>query len=305
MTELDRYMDDFGARLSGAKRPRRRRFFALGGAVALATAVVVALLLLVPSSKTRSVGPVDAIAAARKALDPTGVILHFRIRTEVPDSSHQVFYEETWSAQDPQRWRLTSWMLRGPKHDRRSHLSYGGGESRSFYGGKLVITTGYRDYTPQTRMPTIFSQTGNDPDADLRAQLVSGKFKDEGEQQVGGRTVRRLSRDDGVRKLVVDVDPQTFVPVGGTQSFRAPGKPLSSAMTSTFAVEAFERLPISAETVKRLTFTPPAGTRVVTRTAADIRRYQREHRKWRKTCKLVGKRHLLTCPTKEPKLRGS
>jgi hypothetical protein len=153
-------------------------------------------------------------------------------------------------------------------------------------------------------MPTIFSQTGNDPDADLRAQLVSGKFKDEGEQQVGGRTVRRLSRDDGVRRLVVDVDPQTFVPLGGTQSLRPPGKPLSAAMTSTFTVEAFERLPISAETEKLLTFTPPAGTTIVTRTAADIRRYQREFRKWRKTCKVVGKRHFLKCPTKEPKLRG-
>jgi hypothetical protein len=247
---------------------------------------------------------VDAIAAARKALDPNGVILHFRIRTVFPDSRRQVSYDETWSAQDPQRWRSKSWVLPGPKHDRPTEAAYGGGESRWFDAKKLVITTGYHDYTPQTRMPTIFSQTGNDPDADLRAQLVSGKFKDEGEQQAGGRTVRRLSRDDGVRKLVVDVDPQTFVPVGGTQSYRQPGKPLSSAMTSTFAVEAFERLPISAETEKQLTFTAPAGTRVVTRTAADIRRYRREYRKWRKTCRLVGKRHLLTCPTKAPKLRG-
>jgi hypothetical protein len=76
-------------------------------------------------------------------------------------------------------------------------------------------------------------------------------------------------------------------------------------MTMTFTVETFERLPISAETEKLLRFATPAGTRVVTRTAADIRRYQRAHRKWRKTCKLVGKRHLLTCPTKEPKLPGS
>jgi hypothetical protein len=306
MTDLESYLDRFGARLHDAKPPRRRRRgFALGGALAVATAAVVAVLLLAPGGSSRPVGPVDAIAAARRALDPNGVILHFRIRTDHPGNGITTTYAETWSAQDPQRWRLKSWNTDGPKMNRSAESAYARGERRDYSNKKLVITTGYEDYTPQTRLPTIFSQNGNDPDSDLRALLMSGKLKDQGEQQVGGRTVRRLSRDDGVRSMVVDVDPQTFVPLGGSISLRVPGNRKIPEHTMTFTVETFERLPISPDTEKLLTFTAPAGTRTVTRTAADIRRFQREYRKWRKTCKQRKKDNRLICPTPMPKLKGA
>ena len=134
------------------------------------------------------------------------------------------------------------------------------------------MTTGYKDFTPQTRLPTIFGQNGADPDADLRSLLTAGKLIDQGEQQSGGRTVRRLVRDDGLRRLVLDVDPQTFVPLGGSMTYRTPGETRIPEHTVNYAVEVFERLAISPETEQLLTFTPPAGTRTVTRTAADIRR---------------------------------
>jgi hypothetical protein len=223
--------------------------------------------------------PVDAIAAVRKTLDPAGVVLYFRIRTDIPGGGLKTSYAETWSAQDPQRWRLKSWSTGGPKHHRVTQASYGRGASRWLYEKKLTVTTGYRDHTAGTRLPSMFGQSSSDPDADLRAQLASGKFKDEGEQQSGGRTVRRLSRDDGVRKLVVDVDPATFIPLGGTMSLRPPGKPLTEAMTMTFTVEAFERLPLTPETEKLLTFTVPRGTKVVTRTVEERRRQMAARRR--------------------------
>jgi hypothetical protein len=227
------------------------------------------------------------------------------VAAEIPGGGITTAYQETWSAQDPQRWRIKSSNLQGSKVTYAAEGSYGGGEQRSYDGRKLVITTGYKDYTPQTRMPNVFSPTGNDPDADLRALLMAGKLTDRGEQQAGGRTVRRLSRDDGVRKLVVDVDPQTFVPLGGTMTLRVPNRPKIPVHTSTFTVETFERLAITPETEKLLTFAPPAGTTTVTRTAADLRRFQRESRKWRKTCKQRKKDNRLICPTPMPKLKGA
>jgi hypothetical protein len=274
----------------------------MGATLAIVSAAVVAVLLIGPGGGSR---PVDAVAATRQVLNPAGVILHFRIRTDIPGSGITTAYQETWSAQDPQRWRIKSSNLQGSKVTNAEESSYGGGEQRSYDRRKLVITTGYKDYTPQTRMPNFFSQTGNDPDADLRSLLMAGKLTDQGEQQAGGRTVRRLSRDDGVRKLVVDVDPQTFVPLGGTTTFRWPNRPKIPVYTDTFTVESFERLAITPENEKLLTFAPPPGTTTVTRTAADLRRYQREYRKWRKTCKQRKKDNRLICPTPIPKLKGA
>jgi hypothetical protein len=304
MTDLDRYFDGFGAQLHAAKPPRRRRGFALGGALALATAVVVALLLLAPSGGGGSgPGPVDAIAAARKALDPAGVILHMRIRTELPGRGIRTSFEETWSAQDPQRWRLKQWNRGDRGFASDSEMAYGGGEQSSYERGRLTIRQGYTDNTPQTRLPTIFSQRGEDPDSDLRALLTSGKLKDEGEQQAGGRTVRRLTKQDGLRTMVFDVDPVTFAPLGGSMTFRTPPKTKIPEMTLTFEVEAFERLPITAETEKLLKIAPPAGTKTTVYTAGDMRRFQREYRAWRKKC-TKGKNHRLSCPRALPRLGG-
>jgi hypothetical protein len=80
----------------------------------------------------------------------------------------------------------------------------------------------------------------------------------------------------GWQPVVVDVDPQTYVPLGGSISLRVPGNPKIPEQTMRFTVETFERLRISAETEKLLTFAMPAGTRTVRRTTTDICRYQRE-----------------------------
>ena len=295
---------ELGRELRRARPPRRRRGrrLALGASVAIASAIAFAVAVLAPGGGTR---PVDAIAAARQAVNPVGVVLHYRIRTDIPGEGIDRAYEETWSAQDPQRWRMKSSNLMGAKVTYAGESSYGGGVARNYSNGRLVVTTGYKDYTPQTRLPTIFSQNGGDPDADLRSLLTAGKLIDQGEMQAGGRTVRRLVRDDGLRRLVFDVDPQTFVPLGGSMTYRTPGKTKIPAHTLNYTVEVFERLAISPETEQLLTFTPPAGTRTVTRTAADIHRWAREHRAWRKRCKVAGRNHRLRCPTAEPKLRGS
>jgi hypothetical protein len=231
---------------------------------------------------------VDAVAAARRALDPTGVILHMRLRMDAPTGVNggiQRSFQETWTAQDPSRWRLEQWSLdRGGKLLHRSELAYGHGELSIYDGPKLVIRQGYRDDTLQTRLPSLFSQTGGDPDTDLRALLSSGRLRDEGEQQVEGRTVRRLVRDDPEMQFVVDVDPVTFVPVAGSLAFGSAPEARRSPVF-TFAVEVFERLPVTSANEQRLKITPPAGTRRVVSTAADMRRYEREYRKWRKQCR--------------------
>ncbi len=303
MTDLERYLDDFGDRLHAAKPPPRRRGLALGGALALATAVIVAVLLLAPSGGGGSrPGPVDAIAAARKALDPAGVILHMRIRTDLTGGGIKQAFQETWTAQDPQRWRLRQWNVGGPRMNRGpSEMAYGGGEQSSYEKRRLSIRQGFKDDTPQTRLPNFFSQQGGDPDTDLRALLASGKLKDEGEKQVEGRTVRRLTSDDGLRSMVFDVDPVSFAPLGGSMTYRGRAGTKIPTMTLPFVVEAFERLPITAETEKLLRVIPPAGTKKTVYTAADMRRFQREYREWRKHCRKV-KKNSWTCPGTPPTL---
>jgi hypothetical protein len=309
MTDLERYLDDFGAALHRARPPKRgRRSFALGGALAVATAAVVALLLLAPAGGSRPGGPIDAVAAVRKALDPSGVILHMRVRSDAPPGvgGVQRSFQETWSAQAPQRWHLRQWGLVGKSLHRRPapEMAYGGGEQSDYNGKRLRIQRGYKDNTPQTRLPNLFSATGGDPDTDLRALLSSGKLRDEGEMQVGGRTVRRLSRDErGIRTLVFDVDPVTFAPLGGTLNFfrrAGQGKPL---FTFTFVVEAFERLPITTETEKLLTIAPPAGTRTVVVTAAQMRARERRRQAWRKQC-VHHESGRVTCPPVPARKQG-
>ena len=296
MSELDRYLDRFGVALLQARPSRRRRGLALGGVIALAAAVATLVLVLGPGGGSR---PLNAIAAARKQLDPTGVILHFRIslRNSLPGVDGA--FEETWSAQDPQRWRMRS------SGDGRTiqETSYGGGEQRYLDGKHLIVTTGYKDYTPQTRLPTIFSQNGNDPDADLRAMLLSGKLQDDGNVLSGGRSVRRLVRDDGLRTLVFDVDPTTFVPVAGSLTYHPPTDSKVPEIVTRFTVDVFERLPITPDTERLLTITPPPGTTTSTRTTAELERYQKAFERWRQRCKHRPRKHKV-CPAM-PKLPGT
>ena len=74
-------------------------------------------------------------------------------------------------------------------------------------------------------------------------------------------------------------------------------------MTLPFVVEAFERLPITAETEKLLRIIPPAGTKTTVYTAADMRRFEREYRRWRKHCRKV-KKNSWAVPWTPPTLKG-
>jgi hypothetical protein len=133
--------------------------------------------------------------------------------------------------------------------------------------------------------------------------LTSGKLVDHGEVRAGGRTVRRLTRDEaGLRKLVFDVDPVTIAPVGGTMTFFTPRQKTKPAFTLSFTVEAFERLPITPCTERLLTIAAPNGTRTVVVTAAEMRRRLREYKAWRKRC--VKRKHGgLKCPTRSAPFR--
>jgi hypothetical protein len=175
-------------------------------------------------------------------------------------------------------------------------MAYGGGEQSTYNGKTLTIRQGYTDDTPQTRLPNLFSQQGHDPDTDLRAMVSSGRLKDEGEVQSGGRSVRRLSRNDnGLRMLVFDVDPVTFAPLGGTIYFYRGKGQARPIFTLAFVVEVFERLPIAPDTEKRLKIPPPAGTRTVVVTAAEMRRRARAMEAWRKQC-VHHKSGRVSCP---------
>jgi hypothetical protein len=267
MTDLDRYLDDFGTQLRVAKPPRRpRRALVFGATLATATAVAIVALLLAPSGGGTRPGPVDAVAAARKALDPAGVILHMRLRIDLPGADVEQTVMETWSAQAPGRWRL----VQASKDGEPIELAYAGGEHSDYVRGRLTIERGFTAEDPAARLPSVFSQRGKDPDTNLRALLASGKLLDKGEAQVAGKTVRRLTSKQGMRKLDFDVDPVTFAPLGGRIVYDLPSDSKRPGMDLRFVVEAFERLPITPETEKLLVITPPAGTKTTVRDRREL-----------------------------------
>ncbi|MBE2314894.1 hypothetical protein DVA67_002815 [Solirubrobacter sp. CPCC 204708] len=296
MSELDAYLERFGAQVRGAKPPRRRGQLAAGTLLVVAVAVLGAVLALGPGGGTQ---PVDAVAAARRALDPRGVILHMRIRTDAPPgvSGIQQAYQETWTAQAPERWRLKQWWVGGPAQEQ---AAYAGGELSWLRAGTLTVRQGYKDDTPQSRLPNMLTQ-GAEPDTDLRGMLASGAVQDRGEVQSGGRTVRRLVRTSRHVDTVIDVDPATFAPVGGSTTTKFGNR--GPAMTSTFVVEAFERLPITPQNEARLRIVVPEGTKRVVHSSADVRRFEREYREWRKRCR-ERKDGRSACPGTPPRLDG-
>ena len=123
MSELDRYLDDLGVRLESARVPRRPRTHLVALVVTGAVALVVAVVLSLAGGgggtgghrAVPGVGPVDAIAKARAALQvPAGQMLHMRIRTDWPlrigadDSPRRTSIQELWATAEPWRWRQ-SW----------------------------------------------------------------------------------------------------------------------------------------------------------------------------------------------------
>src|SRR3954452_22024973 len=113
MSELDRYLDDLGARLDSARvRPRPRSRLVVTGAVALAIALTLSLAgggggETGEHPAVPGVGPVDAIAKASAALQvPAGQMLHMRVRSNITKPK-QSLTEDLWATADPLRWRLS------------------------------------------------------------------------------------------------------------------------------------------------------------------------------------------------------
>ena len=305
--ELERYLDDFGSRLRAASsKPaiarRRRRLLAIGTTCVVAAAA--AGLALIVVSGGGSSKRFDIVAEARAALSPPGEIVHMVIRSETarddarPAPGNVI---EQWSTVDPPRWRIIQKLPRpgegrgmvadseGPIYGRQE-IAYANGVQQTFLAERnaLLIQEGFRDDGPAARVPGFFA-TGGDPEVDLRAMLASGEVTDDGEHQVGGRAVRRLVSEHSEdvtarRRLVYDVDPDTFAPVQGSVTIRVGRGPRAPKLSLRFVVDRYVRIPITAESAKLLRIKTNSATKVTVRTAEDLRRRQERLRKWRNQC---------------------
>jgi len=301
----DRYLDDFGARLHAAasgrvsaSRPRRR--LALGALIATAAVAVAFVLVLAGSPAGR---PLDVVAEARAALAPPGEIVYLRITTSssavgpggIKGTKPPSSTTEQWTAADPPRWRLVQTIPRDRRNGTvsdgdgrrivgRQEFAYAAGRQSDFSVelNRLVVNTGYSDDGLAARSPGPF---GGDPATDLRAMLAERKVTDAGLVDVGGRTVRRLiSESSGpgkpTRRLIYDVDPETFAPVRGVLRFGFPASTRSAVVVAvTFTVNRYERLPVNAQTAKLLTIATNARTKVTIITPEARRRLLREREK--------------------------
>lgn len=162
----------------------------------------------------------------------------------------------------------------------------------------MKINEGFNDSGPGARTPGLFGLTGGaDPAADLQRALTLGDLIDEGEQQVNGRTVRRLvgkpSPNDGkrvTRRFVYDVDPDTFAPVGGEMQIGYPttqGNPI----TTRFHVDEYDRLPATTENERLLKIATGPATKTTTNSAEKLREQERD---LFKDCVSVGE--VMRCP---------
>jgi hypothetical protein len=258
MSDLDRYIERFGAQVHAAEPPRRRRELA---AVAVAALVAAAVLIIAPGGGTR---PVDAIAAARAALEADGQILYMKVRLQldpgvgIAPGAKIEHVNEQWSQSNPKRWRY-----RGTRTDGSwAEFAYVDGAATNYDSdtnrGRTI--TGYEDTDPQARAPGLFGvRGGNDPDADLRAMLAAGRLEDTGLVQAHDRTVRRLEGGDRHRSWIYDVDPETFAPVGGAMTLHHPKAPVH---TTRFVVEAYERIPLGTDVFTVETKPHPTVTRL-------------------------------------------
>jgi hypothetical protein len=288
---LDRYFDDFGRQLEHAATPpahRARvpiRWFAATG---LACATIGFVVLLVSGGS--STHPVDAIAAARRAITPSGSdIVYLRITSRigpvhganVTQEVRQARTTEQWAAADPSRWRLVQTIPasrrfgivvdNGRRIVGREEFSYADG-AQSVYDVRLnrvIVNEGYANSSPASQPLGPFP---SDPQRSLRQLLQSGQVRDTGIVQAHGRTVRRLRRvtghGAGVRIFTYDVDPKSFAPVAGALQMGSPlrhstrGTP-APVFTENFVVDAYRRIPLADRTARLLTIQPPAGTTVI------------------------------------------
>lgn len=248
MSELDRYLDRLGDQLAGA-RPRRSRrpLVALPALAAIAVAIVAATLVFGPGGQQR---PVNALAAARAALETNGEILHIKVRialdpsVKIAPGATIAETNEQWSQSDPKRWRFRETRTNGSW----AEFAYADGTSTDYTSdtNRRRDISGYRDTDPQARSFGIYGLgRGKDPDADLKTMLATGKVKDVGVLQAHGRTVRRLTGGDELRAWVYDVDPDTFAPVSIAMTLYRPGG-ISEGTTHLF-IEVYEWLPLGSD----------------------------------------------------------
>ncbi len=327
--ELDRYIDDFGRRLDGAasarSRPRAPRVRLAGGVLAGAAAAAAVAVALVTSGER-----LDPVAEAQAALAAPGEIVHMRITsTFVAPQAGSVPPPQTteqWSAPDPPRWRFVQTLpprragqggvgdAHGPITG-RMELSYAHGVQRSYIVDRdtLTVNRGFSDTGPAAHVPSPLGPGSGDLQTDLRAMLAGGDVSDAGEVQVGGRTLRRLvsvdppraaKRRSGLgRRLVYDVDPQTFAPVQATLTLTVPSRPHALRLVSRMHVDVYERIPLTPATAGLLRIQTTPRTKVVVNTAAERR--ARELR-FRKSCH-KRKSGVLVCKApaglRPPKLR--
>lgn len=313
---LERYLDDFGAQLErAAAQPQCGRWSRQRRPLAVVLAAIVAIVLAAQGERS-----FDPVAEARAALAPPGEIVYMKITsTHSAPGANSVPPPQTteqWSTLDPPRWRFVQHppssgsrvgsIVVGRRFVRlsgRQELSYAHGVMRSYLAERdtLHVTRGYRDSDAGVRLPSVLGQGSGDPSVDLRSMLLKGTVSDTGEQQLRGRTVRRFiieqrrsSANDPptVRRMVYDVDPQTFAPVEGRFSLTL-GRPGLPAITTRMHIDAYRRIPLTATTEKLLQIKTTPRTKSTFDTAQKLRARLRV---WRARCRPIQNGRALACP---------
>jgi hypothetical protein len=108
---------------------------------------------------------------------------------------------------------------------------------------------------------------GGDPATTLRDQLATGDVRDDGIVTVDGKQVRRLvsttTMGKMTRRLVYYMDPTTFVPLGGSQSF---GGANTAMFKIDFKITDYQRIPLTADSAKLLQIQHTDRTRFIWKT---------------------------------------
>lgn len=257
------------------RRPRRRLVLISAFAV---TAAVVAATVLAASGEH-----LDPVAEARAALAAPGEIVYMKITSQPLDANGQIAgsgaTSEQWSTRDPSRWRLIETLRNDASAPQQ--IAYANGEQLEYNATRdtLVVNQGLSDDGPAAHVPSPLPRRPVDTAADLRS-LLAGDVSDEGEQQADGRTVHRLisisNGDLGVqRRLVYDVDPDTFTPIAATLSVTFPATNGESRdFVTRLYVEAYKRLPLDATTTKLLQIQTTPHTNITTNNPDQLRAAQ-------------------------------
>lgn len=328
MTELERQLDNFGARLARAAAqapPPHRRRLALSVATGAVLIAVVAVVLAASGERR-----LDPVAEARAALAPPGEIVYMKVTSTTSARGASGVppprTTEQWWTADPLSWRLEEviprptrrsggrWDADGPIFGREER-SYAAGVTRHYLAERdtLVVVRGYRDDEGAAQLPSALGAGSGDPEADLRSMLLEGTVTDRGERRLRGRTVRRFVVEQrsrravdptAVRQFVYDVDPETFAPIEARFSASIGKSRSPTRITVRMRVDAYRRIPLTAQSAELLRITTTPNTKATFDTAQRLRARARA---WRAKCRTL-KSGALACPPpfpppKVPKLR--